>query len=105
MKKKTLPNRLRSSQKIPNSKTVDAAPKTPGIQTPSPSSSAISQVSEVKSPNAYGYFKQISAKEQFLAIVDSAKTEQFFMSSPRLPDVFASFTVQLCGGRYGVGGL
>ena len=77
----------------------------PATPSPVPQSAAKPSPSPAKSPNAYGYFKQLSPKDQFLAICDSSKMAQFFEHFGEVARCVRVVDGQPCGGRYTVSGF
>ena len=99
-------NQLRS-QTTPLAKPAKPVILPPTEHTPSPSTTAsTTRVSaDVQSPNAYGYFKHMSAQDQFLATCGSAKTSQFFKCFGMVAGCVRVVDGTTCGGRYGVKGF
>ena len=102
--KTMLPCNKRRSQQTPLNKSVKpdlAAEHTPSVSTSTIKTTCKSSA-EVKSPNAYGYFKQMSAQDQFLATCGSAKISQFFECFAEVARCVRVVDGTTCGGRYGV---
>ena len=93
------------AHKLRSSKGVNQ-PATPSTPSPCIAKSAVkSSPLQVKSPNAYGYFRQLSPHDQFLAVCDSSKMAQFFKHFSEVARCVRDVDGQSCGGRYTVSGF
>lgn len=95
-------NRLRSQKSPPNLPSTPSTPSTPC--TPCTAQDSPSTTTKdnpnVKSPNAYGYFRQLSPEDQFFATCGSSKMAQFFKHFGDVARCARVVNDKPCGGKY-----